>query len=190
VKFPSFYQFLCFHAARLAWTDIKWALIAYFLNVFGIKPVDIHATMFPRSYALIYGREIMKKVAVIISLLTLSFILSVSTSAISNERNELVATNSHEQFLPYITNPLDEHKALMALYNSTNGPDWRSSSGWGIGIPCADTWYGVECQAGRVWILDLPVNQMSGVIPPELGNLNRLRKLILPVNQLSGVIPA
>jgi Leucine-rich repeat (LRR) protein len=37
--------------------------------------------------------------------------------------------------------------------------------------------------------LDLYDNQLTGVIPPEIGNLTNLTQLILKNNQLSGIIP-
>ena len=42
---------------------------------------------------------------------------------------------------------------------------------------------------GRVIELDLWNNQLSGEIPPELGNLANLTRLSLSTNQLSGEIP-
>jgi hypothetical protein len=53
--------------------------------------------------------------------------------------------------------------------------------------PCS--WYGVECSGGYVTWLDLSENQLSGSIPPELGNLANLQRLDLSENQLSGSIP-
>ena len=38
--------------------------------------------------------------------------------------------------------------------------------------------------------LDLSNNQLTGAIPPELGDLVNLGALVLSNNQLSGVIPA
>jgi Leucine-rich repeat (LRR) protein len=85
--------------------------------------------------------------------------------------------------------PQAECKALVALYNSTNGDNWRNNSGWmDTNTPCS--WYGVTCNAGRVISLDLEMNRLSGTIPPELGNLANLQVLSLYANQLSGGIPA
>ena len=84
-----------------------------------------------------------------------------------------------------------ERDALMALYNSTNGPNWSfNNSGWGIGNPCDPTWYGVTCEANHVTELKLAGNGLSGAIPAALGNLGSLKSLWLFSNQLSGPIPA
>ncbi len=83
-----------------------------------------------------------------------------------------------------------ECEALVALYNSTNGGYWRVNRGWlETNTPCS-SWAGVECNDdGYVTDLFLPYNQLSGSIPPELGNLAKLEELRLKNNQLSGNIP-
>jgi hypothetical protein len=86
--------------------------------------------------------------------------------------------------------PEDERDALMALYNSTNGPNWRYYYGWGTNYVPHCTWHGVVCEDGYVIGLRLNSNQLSGSIPPELGTLGSLKHLILNANQLSGPIPA
>ncbi len=81
-----------------------------------------------------------------------------------------------------------ERAALVALYNSTNGPAWTNNGGWlgPEGTECA--WYGVTCSGG--WVdLFLLGNNLVGTIPSELGSLTSLRTLYLTDNQLSGTIP-
>ena len=83
-----------------------------------------------------------------------------------------------------------EREALIALYNATNGAGWTNNSGWvtaTVGTEC--TWYGVTCGGGQVTALILSNNQLSGVMPTELGNLSRLFYLIMAGNQLTGSIP-
>lgn len=85
--------------------------------------------------------------------------------------------------------PQTECEALIALYNSTSGANWNNSTGWLQTLtPCS--WYGVLCNSGHVTELGLDANQMSGVIPSELGDLNHLQYLHLDENNLSGSIPA
>lgn len=84
--------------------------------------------------------------------------------------------------------PQSECQALVAFYASTNGPDWLSQGGWlTTNTPCR--WDGVGCQDGHVRTLGLTNNQLSGPIPPELGNLANLQELCLHSNNLSGTIP-
>ena len=86
--------------------------------------------------------------------------------------------------------PQAECEALVALYNGTNGANWSNNSGWlDTNTPC--NWHGVTCSAGHVTRLSLGDDkQLSGSIPPELGNLTNLQALLLWNNQLSGSIPA
>ena len=82
-----------------------------------------------------------------------------------------------------------DRAALEALYRATDGPGWTIRTNWLTAAPLG-TWYGVETDDdGRVtelqlgyWddVLDDAVgNGLSGSIPPELGNLSRLRRLRL-----------
>lgn len=85
--------------------------------------------------------------------------------------------------------PQTECEALVALYDSTSGPGWTGSTGWLVtNTPCS--WSGVSCFAdGHVTNIRLPFSQLSGNIPPELGNLANLQWLYLSHNQLSGALP-
>jgi len=84
--------------------------------------------------------------------------------------------------------PWTEHQALMALYRSTDGPNWTNHTGWmATTTPCS--WYGVTCGGGHVVALALNDNHLSGSIPPEMGDLASLESLNLWSNQLSGSIP-
>ena len=85
--------------------------------------------------------------------------------------------------------PFAECEALVALYNSTNGPDWIDNSGWlASGTPCS--WTGVECRDGHITHISLLYNELNGTLPPELGILSRLHVLSLWSNKLHGQIPA
>jgi hypothetical protein len=76
----------------------------------------------------------------------------------------------------------------VALDNSTNGAGWTNHSEWlTTGTPCS--WYGVACDTGHVYALAVGSNQLSGSIPPELGNLANLQNLNLAFNQLRGPLP-
>ena len=85
--------------------------------------------------------------------------------------------------------PAGDRAVLEAFYRATNGDNWSNNSGWLSEAPLRD-WYGVLTDAnGRVTSLVLRRNQLSGVIPPELGQLAHLNQLLLNDNQLSGTIP-
>ena len=82
-----------------------------------------------------------------------------------------------------------DRAALVALHNATGGPNWDSNDNWLSDVPISE-WSGVTIDDnGRVTGLNLRRNQLSGKIPPELGNLENLTRLDLRQNQLSGEIP-
>ena len=79
---------------------------------------------------------------------------------------------------------------LIALYNALGGPKWTRNFNWLSELPL-DAWDGVQTdEQGLVIKLDLGFNNLSGDIPPELGNLTSLQELNLYENpSLSCRIP-
>jgi Leucine-rich repeat (LRR) protein len=84
--------------------------------------------------------------------------------------------------------PQTECEALVALYNTTGGDYWTYNANWLVTNKPSD-WYGVSVSSGHVTGIHLDSNQLTGSIPPELGNLAALERLYLFKNQLSGSIP-
>ena len=83
-----------------------------------------------------------------------------------------------------------DREALVTLYNATDGENWNRSRNWLSDAPLGE-WYGVFTDDdGRVTVLWLHVNALSGEIPAELGSLSQLERLLLADNELSGEIPA
>ena len=81
-----------------------------------------------------------------------------------------------------------DRAALVALYNATDGANWRNN--WLSNAPIGE-WHGVTTDSdGRVTHLDLQYNRLTGGIPAELGSLTNLKWLYLNNNQLTGGIPA
>jgi surface protein len=128
-----------------------------------------------------------------------------SRNILTNDKGWMISGDAFDAACaPACTHP--DYDALMALYNSTNGPNWTDNTGWIDGTagtncdPCS--WYGVTCNgAGRVICIDLDGNpdclfnsaegnNLVGTIPSELGNLGNLITLFLHYNQLSGAIPS
>ena len=85
---------------------------------------------------------------------------------------------------------LSDRDILVEFYNATDGANWLSNTNWLSEEPLG-TWHGVTTNdMGRVTDLDLRDNQMSGVIPTELGQLKNLNRLILSYNYVTGPIPS
>jgi hypothetical protein len=84
--------------------------------------------------------------------------------------------------------PQSECNALVHLYYSTDGKNWKDNTGWNVtNAPCG--WKGVSCSDGHVTKIELIDNQLKGYIPESIGNLGNLTVLYLSSNQLSGPIP-
>ncbi len=89
-----------------------------------------------------------------------------------------------------------DYYVLVALYNSTDGPNWTNKTGW-LSAASLDDWHGVTTDTGgRVTELNLRHNRLRGPVVPELGQLEHLRNLDLASNspdvgrnELSGEIP-
>ncbi len=80
--------------------------------------------------------------------------------------------------------------ALAALYNATDGPNWKNNAEWLGGRPI-DEWHGVSVdRGGRVVALVLHDNNLRGALPSQLGDLKDLSGLYLQGNRLTGGIPA
>ena len=102
-----------------------------------------------------------------------------------------------------------EEEALVALYNTTGGADWRNSSGW-LSDQHIGTWHGVRYTRATYQRANAPIsgaaqpdravemveglflgaNRLSGKLPDDWGGLKNLRSLSLRGNHLSGGIPS
>ena len=83
-----------------------------------------------------------------------------------------------------------DRAALEALYDATGGAGWTHSTNWKTTAPVGE-WHGVTTDAdGRVTGLHLNFNNLTGRIPPALGDLARLRELSLSDNEFTGPVPA
>jgi parallel beta-helix repeat protein len=81
--------------------------------------------------------------------------------------------------------PKKECKALIALYDSTDGENWLDNEGWKMtNTPCS--WNGVSCQDGHVTGLSLGNNNLKGSISKKFFKLKNLESLVLSDNDLNG----
>lgn len=88
-----------------------------------------------------------------------------------------------------------EREALIALYEATDGDNWSNNDNWNVDgefndSGTEDTWHGVTVENNVVTELTLPGNNLTGEIPPELGDLTSLTELTLTSNNLNGSIPS
>ncbi len=94
--------------------------------------------------------------------------------------------------------PEQERTALIDLYNATNGDSWQNNTGWKYSPWYQDqftepgtesNWYGIVIERDHVTKIQLDNNNLTGSLPPTLGNLSKLYYLSLEGNQISGRIP-
>ena len=93
-----------------------------------------------------------------------------------------------DDLIPCIPETSDR-EVLDSLYAKTGGEDWGRKDNWRTD-KSLNTWTGITTDAeGYVTEIFLPWNNLTDSIPPELGNLGRLRVLSLYGNELTGRIP-
>ncbi len=82
-----------------------------------------------------------------------------------------------------------EREALIAIYNSTGGANWKNNTNWCSDKPIGE-WYGVTTDSeGYVYSLSLNDNNLTGTIPAQIGDLSKLSYLYLCNGDIRGVIP-
>lgn len=88
--------------------------------------------------------------------------------------------------------PSSERDALVSLYNATNGDSWTSRENW-LGAPGTEcSWYGVVCTPDEANVDEILLygNNLTGTLPPQIGNFPRLRSLQVYDNGITGRLPA
>ena len=82
-----------------------------------------------------------------------------------------------------------DRAALEAVYHATGGGGWTHRANWLSARPLSE-WHGVTVDhTGCVTHLDLSNNQLTGILPVQLGYLVDLEGLTLWGNRLTGIIP-
>jgi Leucine-rich repeat (LRR) protein len=87
--------------------------------------------------------------------------------------------------------PASERAALQALYTSTNGASWATSTNWNGAAGTECTWFGITCNAGdaNVTRIQLNANGLTGSLP-ALTAFTALERFNVNDNSLTGTIPA
>jgi len=84
-----------------------------------------------------------------------------------------------------------EFDALVAFYNSTNGAGWVNNKGWNTTINnVSSRWHGLAVSPdGKVIAMYMYENNLTGVIPPEIGNMLNITDIDLHQNSIGGTLP-
>lgn len=80
-----------------------------------------------------------------------------------------------------------EKQALLDLYAATNGKAWVQT--WDLNEPVSD-WHGVTVKDNTVVEISLLFNNLNGILPASIGDLQNLTRLELSFNKLEGAIPS
>jgi hypothetical protein len=92
-----------------------------------------------------------------------------------------------------------EFQALKALYNATGGNNWTNRTGWeninttATKDDVTTAWAGIEIiEDGHIIEITFhnEKNNISGQLPPEIGNLVWLKSLDIANNNITGILPA
>jgi Leucine-rich repeat (LRR) protein len=82
--------------------------------------------------------------------------------------------------------------SLAVLFYSLNGQWWLNNSGW-LTSSHECSWYSdaKPCDLADRWVtLSMVRNNVSGTLPPEVGNLTDLESMLLSDNKISSSVPA
>ena len=94
-----------------------------------------------------------------------------------------------ERYEGPLCNAADE-AALVSLHETAGGANWTNPEGW-LGGGALEEWHGVSVDSlGRVTVLDLTGNGLSGRLPWTMGELTRMTELRIAGNpDLAGRLP-
>lgn len=122
----------------------------------------------------------------------LSFIISENAEQKDREGKIIIKDKNSDKQQVITVKQTDrdvDREALIALYKATNGENWTNNTNWCSDKPLNE-WYGVSTNNNdRVHLLILDSNNLSGILPKEIGNLQALEHFSASNNDLRGPIP-
>jgi len=116
---------------------------------------------------------------------------SVFTCEVSNEKypNLVLKTKAYGKDVVLSHGLIEaEYNTLVDFAQSTNYRDWLNNQNWLSDLD-AEYWKGIRVANGRIVNIQLASNNLSGPLPPSLGNLSVLEFLLLSQNRISGALP-
>ena len=88
-------------------------------------------------------------------------------------------------FVPASRLSIRDRAALIAFYDSMDGPNWKNNTNWLSEKPIGD-WYGITTDdSGRVRRINLWCNGLKGQLPLQFGDLTALERLALASCEIS-----
>jgi|GEM_PF-4115453 hypothetical protein len=87
--------------------------------------------------------------------------------------------------LPVSTYLEQDSLAMLAFYENNNGVNWTSAQNWTSGK--LNTWEGLVMINDSLKAINLPSNQISGLLPNELANLNFVSEINISDNSINDI---
>jgi|GEM_PF-1296873 len=87
--------------------------------------------------------------------------------------------------LPYIAVSQTDSLALIALFNAANGAGWNNKDNWAVGY--VETWFGITVTDFKITSIQLPANNLTGIVPEEVSTLNDVQVINLSNNKLTAI---
>ena len=117
------------------------------------------------------------------------FLATLTAGCVADQVTEPAASFDVAPNSTVASSSASDRDALVALYEATDGDNWDDNTGW-LTEDSLHLWRGAKVDSsGAVTSLSLYDNNLTGQIPPELGNLSELDLLNLGDNALTGEIP-
>ena len=102
----------------------------------------------------------------------------IGESDTSNNCSDAVRTEVIPIGPPVVTDDgAADRSALVALYNATDGPNWRNNTNW-LSTKSLSTWYGVTVSNWEVTGLNLSGNKLSGDHPIRVGQFVQPQRVV------------
>ncbi|RDX94881.1 putative leucine-rich repeat receptor-like protein kinase, partial [Mucuna pruriens] len=131
--------------------------------------------------------HVVKEIENLLQLAGSNPILSASASTSSSYNNNASKGSSHH---PYDNEYFDSSVVLPLVVLKSLRDSWQASTPTWMGSDPCNSWDGIKCKNSRVSSMDLSYNRgLTGPLPPEIGNLKKLKKLILVGCGFTGHIP-
>lgn len=108
-----------------------------------------------------------------------------------------VVYNIYQRFDPESQDLDKVRQALVDLYNSTDGDNWKNNANWCSDKPLSE-WYGIytydemdyQNSGDKVYAVSLARNNLKGSLPKSIGDLSEVQSLSLYDNPISGTVPS
>lgn len=80
---------------------------------------------------------------------------------------------------------LGDSLVLVSIFDGTSGANWTNRTNWRAGF--VNTWFGITAKGGRVTRVEMPNNNITGIMPATIVNMNALKVLNVATNNITSI---